>query len=91
MILFLFSFRAMHLYLSNDFMSLRKLLLEYDDQTKFNYSNMEDQLGVNMWLIHTTSNQSRIQLAESLKVSPLRLDSQLYEFHEQIGGNRICY
>ena len=77
----------MHLYLGNDFMPLRKLLLENTDQTKFEPAKIKDQIGVNMWLIHTTTNQSRIQLSDILKASPLRLDSQLYEFHEQIGGN----
>ena len=68
-------------------MPLRKLLLENNDQTKFEPTKIKDQIGVNMWLIHTTTNQSRIQLSDILKTSPLRLDSQLYEFHEQIGGN----
>ena len=83
---FLSTFRAMNLYLSNDFLPLKQLLLEYNDHTKFEHLKMKDQIGVNMWLIHT-SNESRLQLAEILKLSPLRLDSQLYEFHEKIGGN----
>ena len=68
-------------------MPLRKLLLENNDQTKFEPIKTKDQIGVNLWLIHTTTNQSRIQLSDILKTSPLRLDSQLYEFHEQIRGN----
>ena len=68
-------------------MPLRKLLLENNDQRKFGPIKTKDQIGVNMWLIHTTTNQSRIQLSDILKTSPLRLDSQLYEFHEQIRGN----
>ena len=59
----------MHLYLSNDFIPLRQLLFKYDDQTKFDYLNTKDQIGMNMWLIHTTTDKSRVQLADILKLS----------------------
>ena len=79
----------MHLYFGHQYFALKKLLIQYSQKATFNYFNETDQIGVNLWLIRAVSDDHRKQLNELLKTSPLRFDSQLYEFYEQKRGNSI--
>ena len=76
----------MHLYISNDFIPLKRLLIQYSERAKFNYLNVTDQVGINVWLIQVNSPKNRKQLLKVLKASPLRFDSEVYQFYEQTRG-----
>ena len=76
----------MHLYISNNFIPLKRLLIQYSEQEKFNYLNVTDQIGINVWLIQVNSPKNRKQLLKVLKASPLRFDSEIYQFYEQTRG-----
>ena len=80
-------FRTIHLYIGRNFDPLKRLLIQYSERAAFDYLNPTDQVGTNVWLIHVTSYKAKRQLLKTLKTSPLRFDSQLYEFHEQVNGN----
>lgn len=79
-------FRTMHLYISNNFVPLKKLLIQYSERAKFNYLNVTDRVGTNVWIIQVNSPKNRKQLLKVLKASPLRFDSEVYQFHEQTRG-----
>ena len=79
-------FRTMHLYIGQSYDPLKRLLIQYSERAAFNYLNVTDQMGVNVWLVHVTSYRGKKQLLKVLKASPLRFDSELYEFHEQANG-----
>ena len=76
----------MHLYIGQTYDHLKKLLSQYSERAAVNYLNVTGQMGVNVWLIHVLSYQGKKKLSKVLKTSPLRFDSQLYEFHEQSNG-----
>ena len=79
----------MHLYLGSDFLPLKGLLTQFSELSKFNHLNVTDPIGINTWLIHVTSYKHEKQLLKVLKTSPLRFDSQLYEFYEQTDSKYI--
>ena len=79
-------FRTMHLYISNNFIPLKRLLTQNSERAKFNYLNVTDQVGINVWLIQVNSPKNRKQLMKVLKASPLRFDSEVYQFCEQTRG-----
>ena len=79
----------MHLYFGHQYFPLKELLIQYSEKAKFNYLNETDQIGINVWLIRVVSDEDRNKLLEILKTSPLRFDSQLYEFYEQKSGKLI--
>ena len=76
----------MHLYIGYNFLPLKRLLIQYSERAEFNYLNVTDQIGVNVWLILVTSPKNRKQLLKVLGVSPIRFDSEIYQFYEQIKG-----
>ena len=76
----------MHLYIGQTYDPLKRLLSQYSERAAFNYLNVTGQMGVNVWLIHVPSYKGKKKLLKVLKTSPLRFDSQLYEFHEQSNG-----
>ena len=82
-------FRTMHLYISNNFIPLKRLLTQNSERAKFNYLNVTDQVGINVWLILVNSPKNRKQLLKVLKASPLRFDSEIYQFYEQTRGKLI--
>ena len=82
-------FRTMHLYISNNFIPLKRLLTQNSERAKFNYLNVTDQVGINVWLIQVNSPKIRKQLLKALKASPLRFDSEVYQFYEQTRGKLI--
>ena len=63
--------------------------MQYSEKAKFDYLNETNQIGVNVWLIRVVSDEGRKQLKKILESSPLRFDSQLYEFYEQKSGKSI--
>ena len=79
-------YRTLHLYVGHHFDPLKRLLIQYSKRSEFNHLNQNEQMGINVWLIHVTSYKNKKQLLKLLKISPLRLDSQLYEFFEQKNG-----
>ena len=79
-------FRTMHLYISDNFIPLKRLLIQYSEQAKFDYLNVTDRVGINVWLILVNSPKNRKKLLKVLKASPLRFDSEVYQFYEQTRG-----
>ena len=79
----------MHLYIGHNYIPLKGLLIQHSELAKFNYLNVTDQIGINVWLIYVISYKNKRQLLKVLKISPLRFDSQLYEFYDQTNGKLI--
>ena len=79
----------MHLYIGYNFLPLKRLLIQYSERAEFNYMNITNQIGVYVWLILVTSPKNRKQLLKVLEVSPVRFDSEIYQFYEQTMGKYI--
>ena len=70
-------------------MELKELLIQYSEHAKFNHLNDTDQIGINVWLIYVNSEEGSKELFRVLETSPLRFDSQIYEFYEESRGKTI--
>ena len=57
--------------------------------SRFDHLNPTPQMGLNIWLSHTTTKENSENLVMSLKTCPLRLDSHVFEFYENEKGMNL--
>ena len=87
MILFI-NFRTLNLYISRNYTGLKQLLTESENDKDFDQTNLIEQTGVNMWIIHNARNESSESLSKVLSTVPLRFDSHVFGFYEYKDGKK---
>ena len=73
-------YRLLHLFLSDNFYSLKSLLQSQENATSFHPTKPKELIGLNVWVIHVIGEKRRRKLFGALKESPLRFDSHVFEF-----------
>ena len=88
-LIYLNHLRTIHLYIGQQFWHFKQLLKTQELASRYDHLNPTSQIGINIWLIHTTTKENSETLVMSLKTCPLRLDSQVFEFYENGNSKNI--
>ena len=83
------TFRTLNLYISRNFSRLNQLLTESENNKDFDHTNLIEQTGVNMWIIHIAGKENSELLSKVLSTVPLRFDSHVFGFYEYKDGKKI--
>ena len=73
--------------MDSDFLELKNLLIEYDKLLNFDHVSEKEQMGVNVWIVHISGQENTDSLTKVLNTSPLRFDSHVFGFYEDVRGN----
>ena len=65
---------------------LKNLFESHENATKFDTKEQNELYGLNVWIIYVVGEKGRNNLLEVLKKSPLRFDSNVFEFFDSNGG-----
>ena len=88
-LIYLNHLRTIHLYIGQQFRHFKQLVKTQELASRYDHLNPTSQIGINIWLIHTTTKENSETLVMSLKTCPLRLDSQVFEFYENGNSKNI--
>ena len=73
-------YSVLHVFLGDNFNSLKSLLQSQGDATNFHPTKPTELIGLNVWVIHVIGEKRREELFNVLIKSPLRFDSHVFEF-----------
>ena len=76
----------MHLYLAENFHRLEQLLKVHSNVTKFDHKEKTSLFGLNVWIIYVAGKSNRENLQKILQISPVGLNSHVFEFFEPVKG-----
>ena len=82
-------YRMLHIFLAQDFDSLKRLLQIHENTTKFDPIDPNKLYGLHVWIIHVVGEKRRENLLEVLKKSSLEFNSHVFEFFESNQGKYI--
>ena len=89
--IYIYHLRTIHLYIGQQFRHFKQVVKTQELASRYDHLNPTSQIGLNMWLTHTTTKENSETLVMSLKTCPLRFDSHVFEFYENGKGKNIDY
>ena len=82
-------YRTLHILMTSQFDSLKRLLESHRNATKFDPTKRNELYGLNVWIIHVIGEENRENLEQVLQNCPLNFNSHVFEFFDTIEGMHV--